>query len=115
MLQVATGLACCLAAAFNIPVVYYVCSAGLGVTHGGILAIKGAFIIHIYPPDVIEYLYGLSGAVACIGSFTFPLAGGYIQKYYGGSYGLYFFGAAAIAGGLMLVIAGLFRRDLWMS
>ena len=80
MLQVATGLACCLAAAFNIPVVYYVCSAGLGVTHGGILAIKGAFIIHIYPPDVIEYLYGLSGAVAGIGSYTFPLAGGYTRS-----------------------------------
>ena len=112
--NVCIGISCCIMAAFNEPIVYYICSGVFGFTHGGTLAIKGALSIHVYPTEAIEYSYGLSEAFGGIGSFLFPLVGGYIQKFYGSSAGLYFLGAAAALGGIVFVIAALIRSQLWI-
>lgn len=110
-----TGLGCCLIAAFSFTEVYYVGCGVLGFTHGGVLAIKGGLSIHLYHVDAIEYSYGLGEAVAGIGSFVFPVAGGYIQKLYGSSSGLYFLGVTILVGGLMLILAALIKKELWTS
>ena len=107
------GLTGFLMAALHIPAVYYICCGVFGFSHGGTLAVKGGLSIHVYPLDAVEYSYGLSEAVAGIGSFLFPVAAGYIQKYYGSDVGLYFLSAIVTVGGLMLVVAALFRTKLW--
>lgn len=108
------GISCCVMAAFTNPIVYYICCGIFGFTHGGTLAIKGALSIHVYPTEAIEYSYGLSEAFGGIGSFTFPLVAGYIQKYYDSSAGLYFLGTAAAFGGTMFILAGLIRTQFWI-
>ena len=114
VLNLAIGLTCCMLAALNIPLVYYIFCGIFGLTNGAALAVKGGVSIHLYPPDAIEYSYGLSEAVAGIGSFVFPYVGGYIQKQYSSSSsGIYFHAAAVTLGGLILILAALIRPALW--
>ena len=107
------ALGCFMVASLPVAGVTYASCVLLGMSHAGVLAVKGALCIHLYPSEAIEYAYTLSEAIAGIGSFIFPYAAGYLQRAYGSSSGLYLLGTAGLVGCLLLVFSALIRRKLW--
>ena len=69
---------------------------------------------HIFPLEDATYLYGLTETIGGLGDFVIPYAAGYIDINLQHGDGLYFIGACAIFGSILLCAPAVFRPALWI-
>jgi MFS family permease len=90
----------------------YASAAVVGMVYAITIGNIACVCSHLYNPDYVEYVFGFQSAVGGIGGFLGPFTAGLIQPKFGQSAGFWYLAGLILFGGMVLIVASLFRRRI---